>query len=153
MRTTRRTPIRTKFGARSEDSGNYFGGAGDAGQPLLAAIDLEAELFVGEPERREDRGVQIAERMRLLRGHQPDLVRRANPHSRSNAAPGEPDGEPGRVMLAAMIALKHRGAPEFARPNDESRVEQTALLEIGQERGDWLIGPARARGMILEESI
>jgi hypothetical protein len=83
--------------------------------------------------------VEVAERVGAVDGHQPDLVGRADPDARADAAAGHPDGEPGRVVLAAAIALHHRGPAELARPDDQRRVEQPALFQVGEQRGD----PAR----------
>ena len=45
-------------------------------------------------------------------------------------------------MVIAAAALCHRRAAELAAPNDQSFVEQSALLEVGDERGAGLVGIA-----------
>ena len=37
------------------------------------------------------------------------------------------------IPASAPFALKHRGTPEFATPDDQSVFEQATLFEIGQE--------------------
>src|SRR5439155_4183341 len=58
------------------------------------------------------------------------------------------DREAEIVMVAALTALSLGRAAEFAAPEDERRVEQTALFEVGQQRGDRLIGFAGHSQMV-----
>ena len=58
---------------------------------------------------------------------------------------GHPHGEAARVVVASEvvfgdIALTVGGAAEFAAPDDEGFVEETALFEVGDEGGGALIG-------------
>ena len=57
-------------------------------------------------------------------------------------ATGEPETEAFHVMIAASCALaglRHWRAAEFAAPYDESVLEQSAPLEVGDESGNGLI--------------
>ena len=49
-----------------------------------------------------------------------------------HTAAAEPTGEAQIVMIAplAVFALRERGAAEFARPEDQRDVEQTAALQV-----------------------
>ena len=46
-------------------------------------------------------------------------------------------------MVPAVIALTGGGAAEFTSPQQQSVLEQAALLEVRDERGDGLIDLAR----------
>ena len=50
------------------------------------------------------------------------------------------------AALLAIAILAHRRAAEFAGPDHERVFQQAALLEIGQQRRDRLIGLAAAIG-------
>ena len=89
-----------------QDAGDYFGGAGDAGEAFLAGADLEAEVFVGDAEGGEDGGVEVAEGVGVLDGHEADVVGGADA-AWFDAAASHPDGESGGVVLAAVLALGH----------------------------------------------
>ena len=58
-------------------------------------------------------------------------------------AAGHPHGEAGRVVIAAPTALlTDGGAAELAAPDDKGLIEQSRPLEVGQKRGDGLVGHA-----------
>src|SRR5688572_33213856 len=56
-------------------------------------------------------------------------------------------------MLAAFVALHHRSAAKFTRPNHQRRFQETTLLEIRQKPGNRLIGPARPRRMVVDQFV
>src|ERR1019366_6057992 len=59
----------------------------------------------------------------------------------------QPDGETGAVVVASpalgvvdiKITVTHRSAAEFTAPENQSFIQEAALLEIGQERADGLV--------------
>jgi hypothetical protein len=57
-----------------------------------------------------------------------------------DATTGEKHGEGSIVVVAAIAALSHGRAAEFAAPDDESVFEQVAVLEVLDESGDGLVG-------------
>ena len=65
-----------------------------------------------------------------------------------HAATGHPDGEDVGVMVAAErflvvdVPLAERSAAELAAPDDQRVVEQSALLEVFDQRGARLVGVA-----------
>src|ERR1043166_5500339 len=69
-----------------------------------------------------------------------------------DAAAGEPDAEAVRMMIAAVAILGAGRAAKFAAPEDERRVEQAALGEVGQQARDRQVGliatTLRASGVV-----
>ena len=57
-----------------------------------------------------------------------------------DATTGEKHREGSIVVVAAIVALSHGRAAEFAAPDDESVFEQVAVLEVLDESGDGLVG-------------
>jgi hypothetical protein len=53
---------------------------------------------------------------------------------------GEKHREGSIVVVAAIVALSHGRAAEFAAPDDESVFEQVAVLEVLDQSGDGLVG-------------
>ena len=90
---------------------------------------------------------------RSTRGLEADLVGLAVMDAALDAAAGEPGGEGVRVVVAAHLLrvlrpLRHRQPAELAAPDDQRRVEQAALLQVGQQGGDGLIGLAGELAMV-----
>ena len=42
-------------------------------------------------------------------------------------------------MIASIPFFTHRGSTKFSAPDDESRIEQTTLLEVFQQAGNTFI--------------
>ena len=76
-------------------------------------------------------------------GAEADRVGRAVDGAPLDAAAGQPHGEAVRVVVAALALLRHRHPAELAAPDDQRLVEQPAPLQVGQQAGDRLVGPAR----------
>ena len=94
----------------------------------------------------KQRGLKIVD-MHLPFGNlQADFVRLANRLAAADSAPSHPGAKAIGMVIAPRILveplkLPHRRAPELPGPDDESRIEQTALFEIldqgrGRLRGD-----------------
>ena len=77
-----------------------------------------------------------------------DLVRLAVNGSRLEAAAGKPSAEALAVVVAARLGagLHHRQSANLAAPMHHSRVEQSALLEVGHQRGGRSVGAAANAG-------
>src|SRR5258708_30363198 len=104
------------------------------GQSALDAVLVEAELFVIEAEQMERGGVEIVAVARMLGGFEAQFVARAVAHAALDPAAREPRGERARIVVATLAALRCGLAAELTRADDQRRVEQTALLEIGEQR-------------------
>src|SRR5713226_5690096 len=57
-----------------------------------------------------------------------------------DAAAGKPDAEAVGMMITAVATLRTRRPAELAAPEDERRIEQAALGEIGEQAGDGEVG-------------
>ena len=64
---------------------------------------------------------------------------------------GHPDRVAAHVVVAAIGAGGMRRAAHLAGPEHERVVEQTARLEIGDQRGDGLIGDQRVLGVMVAD--
>ena len=82
-----------------------------------------------------------------------DLVGRAVARTSLDAAAGHPDEEAVGIVVAAVAFLGDRHAAELAAPDDERGVEQPALLEVGQQAGDRLVGFATALAVVVGEGV
>jgi hypothetical protein len=81
----------------------------------------------------------------------PSLVGLAELEPALHAAAGHQDGEAVRVVVASEdltlrgAAFAEGRASELAAPDDEGVVEESALLEVVDERGDRLVGARHLR--------
>ena len=115
------------------------------GEPEVAAGVAVGEALVVEAEQVQDRGVQVVHARGVLDGFEAELVGGAIDGAAADSAAGHPHGEAVRVVIAAELGLAvaaeldGRRAAEFAAPDHERVVEHSALLQVGQQRGDRLI--------------
>ena len=72
-------------------------------------------------------------------GHEADFVRGSDAGPGLDAAARQPDRETGTIVLAAILALDHGSAAEFAAANHQRGIEQAGLLQVGQQCGHGLI--------------
>src|SRR4051812_35535160 len=91
-------------------------------EPLI----IEAKLM-------EHRRVQFGHAATIDRGAVAKVVGSAVDLAALDAAACEPDAEAIGMMIATVAVLCPRRSPELAAPDDERRIEQTALGEIGQQ--------------------
>src|SRR5262245_56330413 len=120
----------------------------DEGKAFVAAEVRIGEIVLVEAEEVKDGGVDVAEVVGLFDGFEADGVGGADPLAAADAAAGEPHGEAEIVVVATFAALRFGGAAEFTAPEDERGIEQAALFEIGEQRGDRLIGFAGHAEMV-----
>ena len=93
---------------------------------------VEAELM-------EDGGPEVVDRGGLLDGVVAKVVGGTVDGASFEAAAGEPEGKPVRIVVAAIASLREGSAAKFSGPDDDGFIEQTALFKITKERGDGLI--------------
>src|SRR5258705_7196090 len=106
----------------------------------------------GSVARRDNLGVRIdAEQVincrgevvgtdRVFRGKGTGLVRSAINETALHAAAGEQDGVALRPMVTTGLLIDFGRAAKLAHPQDQSRVEETALIELLQQGGQCLVG-------------
>ena len=86
----------------------------------------------------------------VLDGVETELVGRAVNDAAPDAAAGEPDAEAVDVVVAAVTALRARGAAELGGEDHERVIQQAALFQILQQAADgavYLLGKTyRQRG-------
>src|SRR5581483_8795896 len=155
MRTWRRGACRPGSG---QDVINHV--AVDIGQAEAAALIQIGQAFVVDAEQMEHRGLEIVDvdgsgsklafiRMKHVASGIGDIIAiivgAPVSDARFDTAAGHPNAKTTRVMVATVIvfgefALGVAGASEFAAPNDQSFIEHSALLEVGDEGGAGLVG-------------
>src|SRR5438128_12669474 len=57
-----------------------------------------------------------------------------------------------RIVVAAVAALRHGQAAEFTAPDHQRGIEQAALYEVLEQRGDGLVGVA-AHLFVIEDQL
>src|SRR5262245_58878960 len=87
----------------------------------------------------QDRRVELVDRLPVLDRAVAVLVGGADDRPALDAAAGQPDAEAVRVVVPPVHPLADRQAPELAVPEDQSRVEETAALEVLDEARDRLV--------------
>src|SRR5207302_6506124 len=115
----------------------------DPDQRLVAALILEGELLVIQAEERQNRGVHVTVGHLAADRRVAELVRVAQIEAGLEAAARHPDAEAVRIVVAARLGdylLDRRQPPEFAAPDDQSRIEQSAGLKIDEQSRDAAIG-------------
>ncbi len=79
-----------------------------------------------------------------------ELIRLSVADAPLDASPGEPGGEGVGVVVSSRLAafLGDRKAAELSAPDDQGLIEEALLLEVGEERGDRLVGLLGEAGMV-----
>ena len=101
------------------------------GRKIIANLPLK---FVGQPgvietEQLQHRGVQVVDVHLVFCDVEAQLVGLPDPGSGLDSAAGHPHGECVRMMIAAVgAALHHRSPAEFAAPDHQRIVQQSALF-------------------------
>jgi len=106
----------------------------------LETTRIEAELM-------EHGGMNVSDIMALADGMKADRIGFAVNDAALDAAAGEP-GAKGLRMMVAAVAFGARRAAELGPPDDERFVEQTALLEVGEQAGDGTVDFIRQAAVI-----
>src|SRR5581483_11038178 len=133
---------------RLPDSGEHllYYIAGDVGQAKIAAHVPIGQAGVIEAQALQDRRLQIVNVHFVLDYAHAQFVRLADHRAALHAAAGHPEAPCQRMEVTAAVAdfvgianLHQRRASEFARPDDQGRIEQTALFQVfDQSRGRFI---------------
>src|SRR5438132_1489936 len=106
----------------------------------MASIVEVGQALVVEAKEMENGGVKVVHAHAVTCGFPANFVSFAVRDSTFHSATGHPDEKPVRVVVPTIAFFGDGHAAELATPNDESLVEETALLQIGEKGGDRLIG-------------
>ena len=101
--------------------------------PFGAALVHVNDFRMIETEQAEDGGVQVVDVNLVFDRMQAEFVGFPNDLSAFFPATSHPHGEAGRVVVAPVSFLTHRGKSEFSTPDDQCLVQKTAGLEISDE--------------------
>ena len=94
----------------------------------------DAEVFVVEAEEVEQGGVEVVEGVNVFHGLESEFVGGAMADAGFDAGAGQNGGEAAGIVVAAFgTFLEHRHAAEFGAPEDQSVLQQTALLEVSDQ--------------------
>ena len=122
----------------------------NVGEPEVSAIVTIGQLFVIEAEQRENGGVEVMHVHFVLHRGSTEFVGRAVNRPAFDTAAGQDSRERILIMIATgvvvAVAIAHWLASEFTAPDHQRAIEETALLEVGDERGERLIDFAGAFG-------
>ncbi len=107
---------------------------------------IVGELVVVEAEEPQQRDMKIADMSFAIHCIHTEFVCRADGVAGVAAATGEPDRHGIRVVIATVSGAAADTvigcATEFTAPDDQRAVEQTALLEVGDQGGNGLVHAA-----------
>src|SRR2546425_11798744 len=107
-------------------------GSGYVRQTEVAAGVAVCELQMVESQHMQDGGVQVVDVHTVLDSVVAEFVGCAVDESGLHTGTSHPDGVTVRVVIAAVGALRPRSAAEFAAPDDEGFLQQSARLEVFQ---------------------
>jgi len=124
----------------------------DIGQAEVAAGVAVGELLVVHSEDVEDGGVEVVHVDFVFPGKVAEFVGGSVTVAGFDSSSGEPDGEAGRVVVAAVFTLSYGGAAKLGSPDNEGVVHQAALLEVSQESGNGLVGGEGVLGVTFDEA-
>src|SRR5207249_4992722 len=113
-------------------------------QPVISSLEAERELRVINAEQVQYRRIQIVNVHRVSRDVVTKIIRLAVADAALYSAAGHPHREAAPVMIATVIrrvefSLAVGGAAKFSAPDHQRVIEQSALLQIFDERGAWLV--------------
>ena len=111
------------------DEGGDGEGGDDACQALVEPAVVVNQFFVIQAHEVENGGVQVADVVTVDDGFVAEFVSFAVVGPGFDAGPGHPIGKSlGVVVASAVAALVYRLPAEFAAPDDEGFLKQTALF-------------------------
>ena len=115
--------------------------SGDIGESEFPAVVDVGEAFVVEPKQVEDGSVEVINAHLIDGGLVSEFIGGSVVDSTFDAGAGHPVGEGVRVVIAPGIGsfLRNRQPSEFASPDDEGFVQQSTLLQVGEQSGDGLV--------------
>ncbi len=143
--------IRRRDARTTSDSGDQFPDdmPVDVSKAKVSAGMAEGELFVVEPEQRQNGRVQVVNVDFVFDGLEAEFVRGAMDVSAARAAAGQPHGEAVVVVIAAVDLagvrsgcrqFHGRRAAELTPPDHQRFLQQAALLQVRQQGPNGLVG-------------
>src|SRR5205085_8928462 len=112
----------------------------NVGQSAFDSVVIKAQPLVVQPQRVQQRRVQVVNSRDVLDRLVAKIVRRAVAVSMLDASAGEPDGEALWVVIAsAGPFLESWHATKLRHERHHGLLQQAALLEIADERGAGLV--------------
>jgi len=124
----------------------------DISQAEVAAGVAVGELLVVDAEDVEDGGVEVVHMDFVFLGEVAEVVGGSVAIAGFDASSGEPDGEAGGVVVTAIFPLGYGCTAKLGSPDDEGVVHQAALLEVGEESGNGLVGGQSVFGVTFDEA-
>src|ERR1700733_10560350 len=124
--------------------GDYARRSG-AGQLLIQSLKLVSELVVVDPQAMQEGCVEVPDRHWIFHHVVAVLIRLPIGDAGFHAATCHPGGEATRMVVPAIViwrkpALAIDRAAKFASPNDQRIVQQTTLLQVGDQRVGGAVG-------------
>ena len=117
--------------------------SGNIRQTKITALVLEREAFVVDTQEAKERGLEVVDADRIFHNVVAEIVRLPMCVARLYAGACEPEREIAAMVIAAEIrcegSLRERRAAEFGREHNKGVFQQTALLEVGHQRGRALV--------------
>ena len=112
----------------------------DIGKAKVTAIESIGQSLMVDSTEVQNRGMKVVKMTRIL--HRPITKRIgfAIVNTTSHSTPREPSGEGVRIMVTTPASLGIGGSPKFTTTHHQGGIQQPALLEVGQECCDSLIG-------------
>ena len=120
-------------------------------QPFIASVMEIRQFLVIQTQQVQERGVQVVDVDFVLGGAQAHGIGRAIRQAPFDACPGQPETVAPGIVIAPFALFAHRHSPEFAAPDDQRVVEQTAAAQIAQQAGDWFISPAAEIAVVFQD--
>src|SRR5689334_2607247 len=116
----------------------------DSRETLIEPLEFECESLVIDSQAVEKRGVEVVDVGGFVDDVVAEVVGLAVHLAPPDASPRQPHAEVAGMVIAAVIGvgefpLRVDCPAEFASPDDERAVEETALLEVSQQRRNRLI--------------
>src|SRR5262245_24940634 len=110
-------------------------------KPEIPSLESEREFFVIEAEQMKNRGVNVVSVRWILNRVETEFIGLAKDLPGFHTATREPHCEGIDMVIAPrrVAILAHGGAAEFAAPDDERILQQTACFQILHQRSLSLI--------------
>src|ERR1051326_8540151 len=109
------------------------------GQLLVETAVKVGQLAIIEAHQVQNRRVQVANMVAIDNGFMTEFISFAVGGSALNSSTCHKISETFRVMIAPVASLANRLSPEFSTPNYQRLLQQSALLQIGEQRGNRLV--------------
>jgi hypothetical protein len=130
----------------------------DIGEPEVPALKLIGQARVINAQAMQDRRLQIVNMDRILYDVVAMVIGLSNADAGFNSAASGPNRETARMMVTAVVRFRElpltiNSSPELPSPNNQGLIEQTALLEVLDQRGRSLVRPFALEGKITRQVV